>query len=177
MEVSNTHANRVYTGKILEKVSSMDRVSSYPDTLLNYPYPIKPFVLDKVTKIEDLLDGFPYLLHINFENVRLRDPFYGCPYLSIHKLYNLRNGINDNGRLVQGSFNTFLTEIDLRIMQSQYVWDSAVIIKAYRSEYGLLPEAVRKVTMDYYRKKTEWKGDDSLKIEYDRAKSRLNSIY
>lgn len=174
----NTHANRIYTGKILEGITSYDRASSYPDTLVNFPYPIKPFVLDRVTDIKDLLEGFPYLLYIDFENVRLKDPFYGCPYLSIHKLYNLQGAINDNGRLIQARrFQTTVTSVDLRIMEFQYQWDRATIIKAYRSEYGLLPEAVKKVTMDYYKKKTEWKGVDGYEIEYGRAKARLNSIY
>ena len=174
----NTHSNRAYTGKILENVTSYDRVSSYPDVLVNYPYPIKPFVVDKATKIKDLLEGFPYLLYMDFKNVRLKDPFWGCPYLSIHKCYNLRNCINDNGRVIQGSFQTYLTDVDLRIVQTQYTWDSAVIIKAYRSEYGMLPEAVKSVTMDYYRRKTALKkGGEENRIHYDKAKNRLNSVY
>ena len=177
----NTHSNRAYTSLILDGVTSYDRVSSYPDVLVNYPYPIKPFIVDNARKIKDLLDGFPYLLYIDFKNVRLKNPFWGCPYLSIHKCYNLdlKTLINDNGRLVQcNSFQTYLTDIDLRIMESEYEWDSAVIIKAYRSEYGMLPEAVKSVTMDYYRRKTALKGGgEENRIHYEKAKNRLNSVY
>lgn len=174
----NCHANRCYTSVILDNISSWDRVSSYPDVLCNMPFPVKRFEYDDTKNIDDLLDGFPYLLCIDFYDMELRDPFYGCPYLSVHKCYNLTGAVNDNGRVVKcKTMRHWCTSVDLDIIKKQYVWSKAVIVKCYRSEYGLLPEAMREVTMDYYRKKTEWKGDDNLKAEYGRAKARLNSVY
>ena len=37
----NTHSNRCYTGIILDNVKSYDRSSSYPDVLVNMPFPVK----------------------------------------------------------------------------------------------------------------------------------------
>ena len=173
----NTHANGCYTGIILDNITSYDRASSYPDVLVNMPYPIKRFEKQFITKLEEIEDGFPYLLAVDFKGVELRDAFWGCPYLSVHKCYNLRNAINDNGRVMKGDFLTYLTDIDLKIVQEQYTWKSAVIVQAYRSEYGMLPKAMRDVTMDYYYKKTSLKGVAGQEVYYMKSKNKLNSIY
>lgn len=174
----NTHANRCYTGVILENITSFDRASSYPDVLVNMPYPVKPFVRDYTTDPDKLLDGFPYVMCIDFFDIDLQDPFYGCPYLSIHKCYNLTGAINDNGRVVRAKrFQTWLTDIDFQIVKEQYKWSRAVITSCYRSEYGLLPSAMKAVTMDYYERKTKLKGVDGQEVYYMKAKNKLNSIY
>lgn len=174
----NTHANRCYTGMIMENVTSYDRASSYPDVLVNFPYPVKPFMPDKTRDPEQLLDGFPYLICISFTGLHLIDEFNGCPYLSVHKCYDLKGAINDNGRVVRASsFFTWLTDIDWEIVRSQYTWDSAVITKCYRSEYGMLPKAMRDVTMEYYNRKTTLKGVPGQEVYYMKSKNKLNSIY
>lgn len=174
----NTHANRCYTGVILENVTSYDRASSYPDVLVNMPYPVKPFVRDYTTDPDKLLPGFPYVMCIDFFDVDLRDPFYGCPYLSIHKCYNLTGAVNDNGRVIRAKrFQTWITDIDFQIVKDQYKWSRAVITSCYRSEYGLLPSAMKAVTMDYYERKTKLKGVDGQEVYYMKAKNKLNSIY
>ena len=174
----NTHANRCYTGIILENVTSYDRASSYPDVLVNMPYPVRPFVRDHTTDPDELLDGFPYVMCVDFFDMDLQDPFWGCPYLSIHKCYNLQGAINDNGRVVRAKrFQTWLTDIDLAIVRQQYKWSRAMITTCYRSEYGLLPAAMKEVTMDYYRRKTELKGVEGQEVYYNKAKNKLNSIY
>lgn len=174
----NTHANRCYTGIILDNVTSYDRASSYPDVLVNMPYPVRPFVKDNTRDPDKLLDGFPYVMCVDFFDMDLIDPFWGCPYLSIHKCYNLQGAINDNGRVVRAKrFQTWLTDIDLAIVRQQYKWSRAVITTCYRSEYGLLPAAMKAVTMDYYRRKTELKGVEGQEVYYNKAKNKLNSIY
>lgn len=174
----NTHANRCYTGVILENVTSFDRASSYPDVLVNMPYPVKPFVRDYTTDPDMLLPGFPYVMCIDFFDVDLQDPFYGCPYLSIHKCYNLTGAVNDNGRVIRAKrFQTWLTDIDFQIVKDHYKWSRAVITSCYRSEYGLLPSAMKAVTMDYYERKTKLKGVDGQEVYYMKAKNKLNSIY
>lgn len=174
----NTHANRCYTGVILDNVTSYDRASSYPDVLVNMPYPVKPFKKDSTTDPEQLLDGFPYVMCIDFFDLDLQDQFYGCPYLSIHKCYNLQGAINDNGRVVRAKrFQTWVTDIDFQIIREQYKWKRAVITTCYRSEYGLLPSAMKDVTMEYYEKKTKLKGVSGQEVYYMKSKNKLNSIY
>ena len=174
----NTHASRCYTGIILDNVTSYDRASSYPDVLVNMPYPVKPFIKDQTSDPDQLLDGFPYVMCIDFFDMEQIDPFYGCPYLSIHKCYNLQGAINDNGRVVKAKrFQTWMTDIDLAIVRQQYKWSRAVITACYRSEYGLLPAGMKDVTMEYYERKTKLKGVKGQEVYYMKAKNKLNSIY
>ena len=174
----NTHANRCYTGIIMDNVTSYDRSSSYPDVLINMPYPVKPFERQRITELEEVIEGYPYLIEVEFEDFRQRDPFYGCPYLSIHKCYDIRGMINDNGRIMQADhFRTVLTEVDLGILYQQAEWSSAKVIKAYRSSYGFLPSAMRDVIMEYYRRKTALKGVEGQEVYYTKAKNKLNSCY
>ena len=173
----DTHASRFYTGVIMDNVTSYDRASSYPDVLVNYPYPVTSWEKQNVRKLEQLEDGFPYLIAAQFTNIRMRDPFDGHPYLAVHKCHNLEEHVDDNGRVVEAkSLFTYFTDIDLKIIRDQYEWDSAVITNCYRSQYGMLPDAMREVTMDYYRKKTELKGVVGQEVYYSKAKALLNSI-
>lgn len=174
----NTHANRYYTGVIMDDVKSYDRASSYPDVLVNYPYPVRPWEKQYISRLDQLEEGFPYLIEIEFEKLEQSDPFYGCPYLAVHKCYDLVNSINDNGRVLQCDHSViYCTDIDLQIIIEQYKWKSAKILQCYRSEYGMLPQAVIDTTMDYYRRKTELKGVEGQEIYYGKAKALLNSIY
>lgn len=174
----NTHANRVYAEMIIPEVYSFDRASSYPDVLVNMPFPVKPFVRQDITKLEEIEPEMPYVLRIRFRNIRLTDEFDGCPYFSIHKCQELAGVINDNGRVISAKIlSTYLTDIDLAIVISHYSFDFAEILESWQSEYGMLPAAIRDVIMEYYRKKTELKGVAGQEIYYDKAKAKLNSIY
>lgn len=173
----NTHCNKLYSGVILPNVSSYDRASSYPDVIVNSPFPIKPFKRVSPCAISDLKVRTPYLIHLRMRHVHLKDPFCGCPYLSIHKLQNKVNVVADNGRLTDCDYcETYLTDIDLQIVLSQYDFNG-IILELWESEYGRLPQAMIDVTMDYYRKKTELKGVDGQEVFYMKAKNKLNSIY
>ena len=175
----NTHCNRCYTGVILDHVNSYDRASSYPDVLVNMPYPVKPFYVDlKVKRLSDLWDRTPYVLFVQFEEIELQDPFDGCPYIPVHKCQTLSEEINDNGRVIKAKrLSIYITDIDYMIIKDMYQWKSDKVISCYRSEYGRLPQPMIDVTMEYYRKKTELKGVDGQEVYYTKSKNKLNSIY
>lgn len=174
----NTHANRCYTGIIMDNVTSYDRSSSYPDVLINMPYPVKAFEYQLIRSLDEVKEGYPYLLEVEFFDIKQCDPFYGVPYLSIHKCQELTSLINDNGRVVQSShLITTITDVDLGIIREQYEWSSARVRRAYRSEYGFLPSAMRDVIMDYYQRKTQLKGVAGQEVYYNKAKNKLNSVY
>jgi hypothetical protein len=164
---------------ILDHVNSYDRASSYPDVLVNMPYPVKPFYIDlKVKRLSDLWDRTPYVLFVQFEEIELQDPFEGCPYIPVHKCQTLSGEINDNGRVIKAKrLSIYITDIDYMIIKDMYQWKSDKVISCYRSEYGRLPQPMIDVTMEYYRKKTELKGVDGQEVYYTKSKNKLNSIY
>ena len=174
----DTHCSRLYTGVIMgdenHLISSWDRSSSYPDVVVNYCYPVRPFEKQNITKLEQIEDGFPYLLEVCFTNIETIDPFESCPYLAVHKCYELVGHVDDNGRvLCAKSLIIYFTDVDYQIIKDQYKWESAVILKSYRSEYGMLPKSMRDLTLEYYKRKTELKGVVGQEVYYAKSKALL----
>lgn len=174
----NTHANRWYAGAILENVHSLDRSSSYPDVMVNCDYPIKPF---KRVKYSKALKGKPYLIVVKFDNIRLKREWEPVPYISYAKVMQIEKPSGewlDNGRVLYADSVTLcITDVDMCIIQKQYIWDSMYVSECYVSEYGKLPYSVREVVLDYYKKKTTLKGVEGQETYYMKSKNKLNSCY
>lgn len=180
----NTHANRYYAGQILEDVGSMDRSSSYPDVLINHQFPMRPFKPVACRTPADIQRqrgrGYALLLRVGFANLRLRDPFCGCPYISHSKTRRCaaRSCCLDNGRILWAPYAEMtITDIDWQIIANQYVWDHMEILDARASRYGWLPDLLVQLIISYYRAKTELKGVEGQELYYGKAKALLNSIY
>ena len=182
----NTHANRYYAGDIVENVHSADRSSSYPAVICNCEFPMSVFVpilpadLNKeyiarcVTVRHKAL-----LLRIGIKNLKLRDPFWGCPYLSKDKCRNIHKAVDteDNGRILQADYlETTVTDIDLKIIMEEYS-GNIIFLQGWYSSYKKLPEPLINEVIKYYRDKTELKGVKGQEIYYDKAKALLNSLY
>lgn len=180
----NTHANRYYSSEIITDVHSYDRVSSYPDVMINQMFPMKEWVEEKFIDVERLkqLDerNRPYIMRIVLTNVRLRDEFEGCPYLSSDKCRFTKNGYYDNGRILEADFlETTVTSIDWAIINDQYLYDEGIIKVCYSSAYRYLPEPIRDCIRKYYAKKTELKGAETEEDQYfyARFKEMVNACY
>lgn len=178
----NTHANRYYSGMILENVKSADRSSSYPDVICNCKFPMTKFreiINPDIWKVEKMMKDrralvFTILLH----DVELSDPYNGFPYISVAKCAACVRSGNDNGRVLNADFiEMTVTDIDWRIIKKQYEFSDVQVTKAFWSHYGYLPRALIVNTIDYYTKKTCLKGVDGQQLLYDKSKNLLNSIY
>lgn len=181
----NTHANRYYTDQIIPKVTSYDRVSSYPDVQLNHRFPLSHWLredpekldLDRVLRKMDK-HGRACLMRIGVTNIRLADPMWGCPYLARAKCRTILNGDNDNGRIMSADYlETTLTDVDFRILMDEYVFDDIVFIDFYHARYGMLPKQLRGVVQSYFVDKTNLKGVKGQDVYYMKVKNKLNSIY
>lgn len=179
----NTHANRYYAEEILENVSSYDRVSSYPDVMINELFPMSAWIREDDIDIERACRKIfkqkrACLMRVSFKNIRLRDPMDGCPYIPKHKCRNLSHHYNDNGRILWADFlEISLTDIDFKIIHQQYKFDSIAIHDFYHCRYGRLPKPLRDVIKKYYQDKTELKGIKEQELFYMLSKAKLNSIY
>ena len=183
----NCHANRLYAGKIIKNVHSADRSSSYPDVLCNCKYPVSRFYHRGRVSVEELMyymekRGKACLIRIAFYNIRLADDFWPCPYLSRDKCRNIENGIYDNGRIISADYlETTITDIDFRIIASEYDFDNMIPFDLQTARYGKLPQAFIDCIIDYYNKKTSLKGvkDETGDAEYlyGKSKNKLNSLY
>ena len=175
----NTHANRFYAGEILKDVYSCDRSSSYPDIMVNYDFPIKPFTSTVSTMFDYLLElNKPLLFVAEFEMIKLRRITWGCPYIPIAKLLGFKKFVNDNGRVISAEYiKIALTDIDFKIIAEEYEWESIKILNLYYSSYGKLPDVYRDLVKSYFTLKTTLKGVDGKELDYMLSKNKLNSLY
>lgn len=177
----NTHANRYYTGMILEHVKSKDRSSSYPDVMCNERFPMSPFkYVGKCSskKIMDLIsEDQALIMRVRITDVTLIDPYWGAPYLAINKC-TYSGAVKDNGRIISADIiETAITDVDLQIILSEYTFTNIEYWDVYTSKYGKLPRCFIDCIERYYRNKTELKNVAGQEIYYDKSKALLNSLY
>lgn len=178
----NTHANRYYTKRILNDVKSMDMSSSYPNVLNNCRYPMTKFKTiecETEKELRDLINNdYAILCVVIFENIRLADEFWGCPYLSYDKSRALLDEETDNGRILRAEMlETTINDIDFKIIDDEYIWDKMVVKVCATANYGKLPKELIDVCIDYFKKKTELKGIEEQEVYYNKMKNLLNAIY
>lgn len=180
----NTHANRCVVGVKIPDVKSFDRSSSYPDVQINRLYPMTPFRNLKTVSYKELMNtyikkkGFAIVARVSFDNIYLKDKFFPCPYIPRDKCRHIKNGLFDNGRILEADhIEITVTDVDLKIIEGEYTFSKAEVINAQFSRYGQLPESLREVTINYYRKKTILKGQPGQEVYYTKEKNKLNSVY
>lgn len=179
----NTHANRYYSGRIMENITSYDRVSSYPDVQINELFPMSPWIREEdVTADRACRIIFKHkraaFMRVGFNNIRLKNPLWGCPYIPKHKCRNLGRHYNDNGRILWADWlEISLCDPDLKIIMEEYDYDSITFYDFYHCRYGRLPKPLREEIQKFYRDKTELKGVQGQELFYMLQKAKLNSIY
>ena len=180
----NTHANRWYAGDIIENVSSIDIVSSYPAVMLTCRYPMNKFIEAKncsIPELKKLLKHKAVIMRLAMWDLDLTDNFNGCPYITRDKCRNIIGGVFDNGRVLRAEYlETTVTDIDFKIMKRQYKWSSLNPFKVMYASYDWLPSQIRDTVQQYYRVKTELKGikeTDPQYIYYCNNKAKLNRCY
>ncbi len=182
----NTHANRYFAGDIIENVHSADRSSSYPAVMCNCEFPMSQFTpifpkdLNKDYIIRCIkIRHKALLLRVRIEDLRLKDKFWGCPYLSTDKCRNCDDVVDtfDNGRILRAHrIETTITDVDLKIIMEEYE-GKITFLQGWYASYKKLPDALVNEVIQYYKDKTELKGVEGQEIYYDKAKALLNSLY
>ena len=179
----NTHASRWYARDILTNVYSCDRSSSYPDVMVNCEFPMSMFHVEhnaNAQRVKDLIytKGKAVIMRCKFENVRERDMFIGCPYLSKDKCRNIAGGKFDNGRVLEADYlETTITDIDFKMILDLYTWTAFEAETLAYARYKKLPQPLIDVIIDYYKRKTELKGVSGQELYYLKSKNKLNSCY
>ena len=189
----NVHANRYFVKNPdfpmppLENVGSADRSSSYPDTEVNYEFPMSTFkrVVKTVSYTElkkHYIEKRHYALifRLQIKNVKMRDRLDPCPYIPLDKCRNVKNRILDNGRILSAdSLEITVTDIDFKIIDKQYVLsdENTIISDVYFAHYDYLPSELRELIKTYYKQKTELKGVDGKQLYYDKFKNLINACY
>lgn len=193
----NTHANRHYVAngdniETLYNVTSMDMASAYPAAQINGQFPVTPFKRvsnpQPYKAVQYKEKGYAFVTRAHFENIRLKDRAWGCPYIPKDKCraipkttidgHLVDNALYDNGRILRArTLEITITDIDYDIISEEYDWDDVVFADMYISKYGALPQAVKNVILDLFRNKTQLKGNEEKILLYALSKAMLNSVY
>lgn len=177
------HANRHVTEEIIEDVTSIDIISSYPSVMVSEKFPMsKPIPID-LTKNDDFdfygvcdSDNHNMIFTITFNNIISNFDYDN--YLSESKCNYLEGEITDNGRVFSADvLETTITDIDFKIIEEVYDWDSIEITNVYMFYSGYLPKPIIESVTELYKSKTELKGLEDYKLEYTQSKAMLNSVY
>lgn len=176
----NTHANRLYVGKILKNVQSCDRSSSYPDVMLNQKYPMTAFkkVPDGMASIKRAMRaGLAILCTMAISDAELRNDKWGAPYIPVSKCTYLENAVEDNGRVLRADAIVIeVTDVDIDIILDEYT-GGIDFYDIYTAEKDYLPKEYRELVRKYYTAKTKLKGVEGEEYEYVKSKNLLNSLY
>lgn len=191
----NTHTNAIYTGMILgsddDPVKSKDKASSYPSVMMLHKFPGTKFVQRSASKFRQILNEGTQamLIDVEFENIRIKS-YKVIPYIARSNcgLYG-KDSRYDNGRIVSSSrVQMVITDVDFRIIESQYEWDGMWIRMLKTSRYQMLPKEFRQLICDYFTQKTKLKiligkkrrsglPTDDDEYMYNKFKNKINALF
>lgn len=175
-----THCSARHSGDILHEVDSFDLCSAYPGALCLFnEFPMSKGRKVDITNTEDLkkyLKLYACIFDVKFINIKPR--VINENYISISKCFELKNPVNNNGRLVGADIAALtITNIDFDIIRRFYVWDDMKIGTFRIYKRGYLPKEIILSILDLFKNKTELKGVPGQEDFYTKNKQLLNSIY
>ena len=174
-----THANRHYLDTVVSGVSCFDFASSYPFILLSEKMPMEKFSPCRNCDIDYILkssDDFAFIFCLHLIKPRLKDDFQPMPALQYSKCTKIINPVLDNGRVLCAEYvEIYLTEMDLKIIADQYVWDKHLCTEVEAAGKQYLPRWFTDYVYELFRDKTRLKGGDP--VLYAISKAKLNSVY
>lgn len=171
-----THANYIYSDKILENIDSYDETSAYPYVLVTCKFPSTEFKKCYIKKVENMLPNYAYLVKVKINRVKSK---YYNNFISESKCSETDGNTDiDNGRIISAkSITITCTDIDLRFYLDTYDYESYEILECYCSLYGYLPIEYVNFILDKYVLKTKLKNVEGEELAYNKEKQAFNSLY
>lgn len=177
----DTHANRHYTGKLLEHVKSADKASAYPAAQCTNLFPMSRFVREtpEVSSLRRcIMFRRAFVMRIALYGIRQKYTWWGFPYIPLSKCQTAENSVVDNGRILSADCIVIAcTDIDFEIIRREYDFDGLRVFDLWSAKYGRLPRKFTEVVKKYYTAKTELKGVAGQELYYTKSKNKLNSCY
>jgi len=180
-----THANAMYSTKLLKDVHSIDFTSSYPTVMLSEQYPMsKGIFIDNlnITSYDDfvtyLSDNRLAVVMVEFTGLETK-PEVPDDYLSDSRVYESKGKIiQNNGRIHKAEWiQEILTNIDLEMVVKAYSFTSMKITSGWFYYKNYLPKKFIECVLEFYWDKTTLKGVPGKEAEYLLKKGMLNSLY
>ena len=170
-----THSNWIFTDEILHYIKSWDFTSSYPYILVTHQFPSTEFQKCNITSRDQMIKKFAYILVVNFDNIKCK---YYNNFISQSKCKNIKNGVFDNGRVIEAEHLTMtLTDVDFYFILDAYDIENYEIVESYYSIYDYLPKTFIEFVLEKYVNKTKYKGVEGMEVEYAKEKNKFNALY
>lgn len=190
----NTHSNRFLSGRILpdpedeQRIGHVDFTSEYPAQLICADEFPMGRLMDCTADIKGPADidfyckNYWLIIKIAMVNPRLARPYKTkCPYIPLAKCdrQHGKDGVYDNGRLMSQDGIVFYTFLGCEwdVIKRQYAGTSFVVVEAWYTTKGCLPDLLRGVVREWFEKKTTLKGVEGSEYEYMKSKNRVNACY
>ena len=123
------HASPLWVDNVMEDVTSIDFVSSYPSVMLAEQFPMsegKKIDVCTLDAVRELMKDYCVLFTINF--TRLESKIQQEHYLSESKCVDIVNPIIFDGRIASADYlSTTITDVDLNIIDKVYDWESVSV--------------------------------------------------
>ena len=180
-----THANAMYSTKLLKDVHSIDFTSSYPTVMMSEQYPMsKGIFIDNlnITSYDEfvayLSDNRLAVVMVEFTDLETK-PEVPDDYLSDSRVYESKGKIiQNNGRIHKAEWvQEILTNIDLDMVVKAYSFTSMKITSGWFYYKNYLPKKFIECVLEFYWDKTTLKGIKGKEAEYLLKKGMLNSCY
>ena len=179
-----THANAMYSTKVLKDVHSIDFTSSYPTVMMSEQYPRSKGMWINNMNITSYDEFVKFLTdrRLAVVDVELWDietkPEVPDDYLSDSRAREKQDVEQNNGRIHKASYiNVLLTNIDLEMVVKAYSFTSIKINSGWFYYKDYLPKEIIECVLEFYEKKTTLKGVKGQEAEYLLKKGMLNSLY
>lgn len=190
----NTHASVLHSNIIHDEIDSFDIKSSYPACMLLDKVPVTRFI--KVTpskeKFARWVDSKACMFTFICEDIAIKE-LHKIPYIDRGHCRNIVKGRFDNGRILSAHrLEMSVTDVDWKIIKSQYKMERCVISEMWIADYGMLPIEFREHLLYYFRQKCEleYKLDElkkrglehseeyiNIKYLYNKFKNKINAAY
>lgn len=178
-----TQANSLFVDETLENIGHADINSSYPFQMVTMKFPMSNMkrlclsVDDFLTFGSDTLENTRGWVADVTLNISLREGVF-APYISTAKcLDNSYFECIDKGKVRSGRVTVPITNVDWEIITKVYDYEVLDVKEYYYFKLDYLPLHIVMETLDLYAKKTTLKGIEEKKLDYNRAKETINSIY
>lgn len=172
----STHANRLYTNKLLKGLRCYDFASSYPAVMASMKFPISNFTLSSYLEFKEHRSGYFYYLKAKIKGFSCRTfnvYFPSSKAISI----DTDSMILDNGKVVYtDEIEICVTDQDWDTIVETYKWDTLDVYYVARAKADYLPVEMVETILNYYSDKTELKGTGKESL-YNESKQFINSIY
>ena len=176
-----THASHNKVGEVINNVTSYDFTSSYPAVMLSERFPMSNGIIVNIknySQLKQYNDYFCVLLDVTFHTLDVRKEYAYEHYLSVSRCIEKENVLADNGRIYYGAkIRTVITNLDFKIIEKVYKWESMEINHAIVYYMDFLPREFMECIVHFYKQKNTLKHVKGKEVEYMKSKQMLNSLY